>query len=126
MKKLIIAALSLALLGGVAAQAQAQPYGGGYYDRDYGRYDRDRYDRDGRYDRRDWRDDRRRDRWERQQHRRWARGQRLPPGYWDYGVDYRHHHLRRPPAGYRWVRVDNDYVLAAIATGLILEVISGR
>lgn len=125
MKKVIIGALSLALLAGAAAQAQAQPYGG-YYDRDHGRYDRDRYDRDGRYDRRDWRDERRRDQWERQQYRRWARGERLPPSYWGYGVDYRRHHLRRPPSGYRWVRVNDDYVLAAIATGLILEVINGR
>ena len=125
MKKIVIGALTLALLGSAAGAAQAQPYRGGYGDRDHGRYDRDRYDRRG-DDRRDYRDDRRSDRWERQQYRRWARGQRLPPGYWSYGVDYRRHHLRRPPNGYRWVQVNNDYVLAAIATGLILEVINGR
>jgi Ni/Co efflux regulator RcnB len=55
----------------------------------------------------------------------WARGQRL--GY--YGdryqeVDYRSEHLRRPHRGYHWVRDDRgDYLLAAIAGGVIADVI---
>lgn len=128
MKKIMTAALALALLGGTAAQAQPWDgrYGGG--DRDYGRYDRsDRYDRYDRYDRRDDRRDYRRDyRDDRRDYRRWSRGQRIPQSYWGYGVDYRSHRgLRRPPNGYRWVRYNDDYILAAVATGLILEVIAG-
>ena len=58
----------------------------------------------------------------------WQRGDRL--GYYQNRyprVDYRHHHLRPPPRGYYWVQ-DNrgDFILAAIATGIILEVILGN
>ena len=38
-------------------------------------------------------------------------------------VDYRDHHLRRPPRGYEWREVDGNYVLAAAATGLIASII---
>jgi Ni/Co efflux regulator RcnB len=37
--------------------------------------------------------------------------------------DYGRCGLRAPPYGYHWVRVDGDVVLAAIATGVILDVI---
>jgi len=59
---------------------------------------------------------------------RWSRGQRLDDRYRTsrYAVNYRRHHLRTPPRGYQWRQVDNNYVLAAIATGLIAEVIAGR
>jgi Ni/Co efflux regulator RcnB len=40
-----------------------------------------------------------------------------------YEVDYHEHHLRRPPAGQRWVQVGADYVLIAIATGVIVNII---
>ncbi len=40
-----------------------------------------------------------------------------------YEVDYREHHLRRPPEGHRWVQVGADYVLIAIATGVIANII---
>jgi Ni/Co efflux regulator RcnB len=56
----------------------------------------------------------------------WARGGYLPPVYRrSYVVyDYPRYHLRRPPPGYVWHRVGDDYVLAALATGLILEVLA--
>lgn len=55
----------------------------------------------------------------------WRRGQRLPNYYQSYVIyDYPRYRLRPPPRGYHWVRSNNDYILAAIATGLILEVIS--
>lgn len=59
-------------------------------------------------------------------HRSWKRGDRLPRGYYAprYVIHHHHvYHLRRPPHGYHWVRVGNDAVLAAVATGLIMEVI---
>ena len=40
-----------------------------------------------------------------------------------YEVDYREHRLRRPPVGHRWVQVGADYVLIAIATGVIVNII---
>jgi len=48
-----------------------------------------------------------------------------PPAYYGrpYYVDYRHYRLPPPPYGHRWVRVDRDVVLVAIATGLVLDVL---
>lgn len=37
--------------------------------------------------------------------------------------DWRTRHLSAPPRGHHWVRAGNDYVLAAIATGLIAQVL---
>ena len=59
-------------------------------------------------------------------HHDWHKGGRIERGDWDRGVrvsDYRHYHLSRPPRGYEWRRVDNNYVLAAVAGGLIASVI---
>lgn len=105
MKRLMTAALTLSLLGGAAAVAQ--PYGPppGH---DRGRHQGWDHDRGGPH--------------------HWRRGERLPQAYWgrDRYVDYRHHHLRRPPRGYQWVRVDDNYALVALTTGLIAEIIAGR
>jgi len=35
--------------------------------------------------------------------------------------DWRGHGLRRPPIGYHWVQNGSDYLLVAITTGIILE-----
>jgi Ni/Co efflux regulator RcnB len=54
------------------------------------------------------------------------RGGRLPSRYRNhqYVVDnWREHHLRPPPRGYHWVQTGGDYVLAAIATGVIADLI---
>jgi Ni/Co efflux regulator RcnB len=37
--------------------------------------------------------------------------------------DYHGCHLRAPPHGAYWVRVNNDVLLTAIATGIVLDVI---
>jgi|GEM_PF-2062978 len=59
--------------------------------------------------------------------RRWHGGDHLPDAYrrHQYYVDYRQYHLSPPPRGYQWIRVDNDVVLTAIATGVIASVIQG-
>jgi Ni/Co efflux regulator RcnB len=60
-------------------------------------------------------------------YRRWIRGQRLPRAYFasPYYIDnWSYYHLAAPPRGYRYVRVGNDIVLAAIAGGLISSVIA--
>jgi Ni/Co efflux regulator RcnB len=55
----------------------------------------------------------------------WRRGAYLPPSYRGYVVhDYGYYRLRPPPHGYAWYRVDNDYLLAAVATGLIFDIIN--
>ena len=56
----------------------------------------------------------------------WRRGERLPIGYYGprYVIgNYYDCGLRAPPYGYHWVRIDHDVVLAAIATGVVLDVI---
>ncbi|MCO5079269.1 MULTISPECIES: RcnB family protein [unclassified Chelatococcus] len=64
---------------------------------------------------------------QRHQPPRWKKGNRLPPAYRGHVVrDYGRYHLRPPPRGYNWVRVDNNYLLIATATGLISSIIAGR
>lgn len=57
---------------------------------------------------------------------RWMQGSRLPPQYrgQQYVVNnWRHHGLRQPPRGYHWVQYGSDYMLVAIATGVISQLI---
>jgi len=56
----------------------------------------------------------------------WHKGDRIPASYRDkrYEVtDWKSHNLRQPPSGYHWVNVNGDYVLAAIATGVIADML---
>ncbi len=122
MKRLLTAAAAIALIGtfAVGTAASAQPYGnayGYYHHHDRGYYDRGDYHHGdyrrtayGWHDRSDWR-----------------RGGYVARYDWDrgYRVDYYRYHLRRPPYGYEWRRVGNNYVLAAIATGLIADIVGG-
>ncbi|MBI1360297.1 MAG: hypothetical protein GC155_08445 [Alphaproteobacteria bacterium] len=59
---------------------------------------------------------------------RWQRGERL--GYYNNRyreIDYRDYRLERPPYGYRWVEDDNgDFILAALAGGLIAAIIANN
>ena len=103
---------------------------------DYRRDERHSHQRD---DRRDgWRDNREFDqrdgRWNERRPEYNARGPEfrrggyIPPEYRmrAYEVDYRQHHLSAPPRGQRWVQVGADYVLIAIATGVIANIILSR
>jgi Ni/Co efflux regulator RcnB len=59
---------------------------------------------------------------------RWQRGQRLNVTQRRYVVnDWNQRGLRAPPRGYRWVRENNnsgDYLLIAVASGLIASILS--
>ncbi|MDR5815155.1 MULTISPECIES: RcnB family protein [unclassified Caballeronia] len=58
-------------------------------------------------------------------HGEWRKGQRLSSEYRDheYVVDNWHEHgLRQPPRGYQWVGVGADYLLVAVASGVIAQV----
>ena len=62
-------------------------------------------------------------------HAEWRRGGRVPAEYrgHQYVVnDWRGHHLQQPQRGYQWVGVGGDFVLAAVATGLIAQIIAGQ
>jgi len=55
----------------------------------------------------------------------WRQGEHM--GYNDWNgaqrVDYRARHLRRPPYGYEWRESNGNYILAAVATGVIASII---
>jgi len=145
MKSISALAAALALTMGLSAVAQAQPHREGrradrhgppphmqpqghppHYDRRGDHRDEHRHDRRG--DRRDERRD-----WERDRHgagpdHRWVKGYRLPPEYrgQHYVVhDWRGHRLSAPPRGYQWVQYGGDYMLVAIASGVIAQLILG-
>ena len=97
MKEILIGAMALSLLG--ASAATAQPGGGGQHPgwgHDYGSTGH-----------------------------HWKRGERV--GYNDWSsaqpVDYRQHHLRKPPRGYEWRQSNGQYILAAVASGVIASII---
>ncbi len=144
MKRLLTASALAVIAGtfafGNVASAQDRHYDRGYHsDRGYDRHD-NRHDDDRRdYNRHD---DYRRDDYHRGHDRGypravyysgwhdrsdWRRGGYVARDDWDrgYTVDYRRNHLRRPPYGYEWRRVDDNYVLAAVASGLIASIIIG-
>jgi Ni/Co efflux regulator RcnB len=58
-------------------------------------------------------------------HEEWKKGYHMKQEDWSRGerVDYRTYHLNAPPAGYEWREVDGNFVLAAIATGVIASVV---
>lgn len=132
-----IMALALILLGAQSACAdQGATYGPP--GRDHGDTDRRHEERDHDKDRRQ-NDQRvgaqgpmRRPGWaqDRGDAYRWQRGERMGYNDWNRAerIDYRRHHLRKPPRGYEWRRSNDQYVLAAVATGVITSIIlnSGR
>lgn len=60
-------------------------------------------------------------------HAEWRKGYHMHHDDWARGrpVDWRARHFRAPPRGYEWREVDGNYVMAAVATGLIASVIAG-
>jgi len=119
-----------------SAFAQGRGHDGDHDNRGNGRYEQqhrdfDRHDdrRGDRYGREDYRPGRQFDRrGYPQPHAEWRRGGRVPSEYRgrNYVVnDWRSYRLQQPPRGYQWVGVGGDYVLAAIATGVIAQIIVG-
>jgi Ni/Co efflux regulator RcnB len=103
------------------------------------RDDRRDFRADRRDDRRDFRAERREDRrdFRHSQNMRhynargpeFRRGYHIPREYRGHQyvvTDYRAHRLYAPPRGQQWVQVGGDYVLVAIATGLIAHLILSR
>ena len=127
----VAVALAFVCLYISSGHALAQPYP----QREYGPQER----QDNRLDRWDRRDQHRQ-RYSRFPPPRWEergagpdynyyRGGRMPYEYRSYQYvveDWDVHGLRRPPRGYHWIQSGNDYVLVAIATGIILELMLGR
>ena len=53
------------------------------------------------------------------------RGDTVPPEVMQGGpiADYASKRLRKPPAGYGWYQIGRAFVMASVATGLIVEVV---
>ncbi|EIK96122.1 integral membrane protein-like protein [Pseudomonas sp. M47T1] len=61
-------------------------------------------------------------------HNEWHRGGFAPPQYRGdryWVTDWHSRHLRQPPRDHRWLYVNGDYVLVAITTGAIVQILSG-
>lgn len=54
----------------------------------------------------------------------WKRGERFE-GH-RYVLDWRRHHVRQPPRGYQWVHEGNQYLMIAIGSGVIAEIVVPR
>lgn len=123
MKRLLTGALALTLLTGTAAMAQPDRHDNR---NDQGGYNQDRGNAYGHDQNRGHAYGH--DNGNNGHH--WARGQRLPATYYrdqSHYIDYRAHHLRAPPRGYRWVQTDdNNYAMVAITTGLIASLIAAN
>ena len=61
-------------------------------------------------------------------HPDWRQGGHIASNDWGRGVhvDYRAHHLRKPPRGYEWRQVDGNYVMAGVSTGSIRLVVKAN
>lgn len=57
----------------------------------------------------------------------WAKGKRVPEWQRRQQVrDYHRYGLRAPAKNQRWVKVDNDFLLISLATGVILGMAAAR
>ncbi len=123
MKRLLIATTALSLLVAPLSEAFAQ----GWNNND--RHDNGRPNAMAMQHRdNDRHDNYRRDnnRHDNGKHRGWYKGGHIDHSDWNRGRrvnDWQRYHLQRPPRGYEWRRVDNSYVLAAAATGLIMGLV---
>lgn len=116
MKRLILSAVALSMLALPVAQAQAGS-----------RHEAPRYER---YD----------NNWKKPgfdkkvvikkkvvKKKHWARGNHVPAWQRNYVVrDYSRYGLRRPAYGQQWVKVDNDFLLVSIASGIIAGIIAAQ
>lgn len=137
----IVCTIVIASLG-VGTLAQAQDHGRhGPDDERWSQQDRGRHDNGRGNDRNDDRhEDRREGRWDNRWDNRWdghpgyygargpdfRRGGHIPYEYRRpiYVVNnYYGHRLPVPPRGHQWVQVGADYVLIAMATGIIAQII---
>ena len=107
MKRLMSAVLAATLLAGSAASAQPfhpGPFGPPRFDR-HERFERHEFVRFT-------------------PRHVWVRGERFyAPSYRYFVVnDWYRWQLRRPPFGYHWVRYGDEFLLVALSTGLVVDV----
>jgi Ni/Co efflux regulator RcnB len=60
---------------------------------------------------------------------RWSRGHRMTAAERRHMAevrDYRRYRLSAPPRGHRWVKIDNEFLLVGITSGIIASIVAGR
>lgn len=60
---------------------------------------------------------------------RWSKGHRMSASERRRMArvsDYRRYRLSAPPRGHQWVKVDNDFLLVGITSGVIANILAGR
>jgi Ni/Co efflux regulator RcnB len=123
-KAVISVVLAMTLASGGVAFGQGNGRHG--RDDDRGRQEQDHRDNRRQPDRRPDPDRGHRDERGGGPHNAWHRGDRIPVEYRSrqYVVDdWRGHRLSAPPRGYHWVQSGGDYILVAVATGVILQML---
>jgi Ni/Co efflux regulator RcnB len=124
-KAVATAVMAISLAAGSLAYAQGQGYGNdrgrndNYRRGDYARQNERGPDQYRGHTNNEWRGHE----WRGHE---WRRGERLPAEFRhrQYFVnDWRGHHLSAPPRGHRWVQHGNDYVLVAVASGVIAQLL---
>jgi len=117
MKRLILSAIALSMLALPVAQAQAGP-----------RHEPQRYEQQHRHwDKKPGYNKKVIVRKKEARKHRWERGHKVPSWQRRQVVrDYHRHGLRRPARGQHWVKVDNDFLLVSIASGIIGGIIASR
>ncbi|HEY6632956.1 MAG TPA: RcnB family protein [Rhizobiaceae bacterium] len=117
MKRLVLSAVALSMLAFPIAQAQAGP-----------RHEPPRYEQQHRHwDKKPGYDKNVVTKKNMARKHRWERGHRVPAWQRKHVVrDYHRHGLRRPAHGQHWVRIDNDFLLVSIASGIIGGIIAGQ
>ncbi|GAA4115648.1 RcnB family protein [Aminobacter aganoensis] len=109
MKRIVLAAVALSMFAVPMAQAQQRyeaPRHGNYYSQQQ-----------------KWQDYRKKP----AKRHYWSRGKRVPDWQRKQALrDYHRYGLKRPGHGQRWVKVDNDFLLISVASGIIAAVVASR
>lgn len=112
MKRIILAAVAISMLASPMAQAHDYRREPQRIERSHGpSYDRHRHNYQKPH----------------AQRHHWSKGHRMSDWRRQKAVrEYHRHGLRRPGHGQQWVRVDNDYLLITMATGIIAGIVAAR
>ena len=117
MKRLILSAVAFSMLALPISQVQAGP-----------RHEPQRYERqDSHWDKKPSYGKHHKYQKKVVKKHRWVRGHKVPS--WqrrDVVRDYHRHGLRRPAHGQQWVKVDNDFLLVSLASGIIAGIIAAQ
>ena len=109
MKRIVLAAVALSMFAAPMAQAQ-QRYEAPRHGHHYSQQQK-------------WQDYRNKQ----VKRHHWSKGKRVPEWQRKQALrDYHRHGLKRPGHGQRRIKVDNDFLLISLASGIIAAAVAGR